>query len=88
MPVTDELDDFLEDLPPPGSQLLFEDSPSESQIAFGQVQELATPTQHFIQPLRQTQLKNEFQLYKDFNKLTYQQCKSFERFGSIRIDPD
>ena len=76
MPFNDDLDDFDDDLPPPQSQALFETAEqSSSQIAFQEVQDLCTPTQHNIKPMRQTKLENEFYLYKTFDKIAYKQCK-------------
>ena len=88
LPFNDELDDFLDELPPPESQSLFNnDEPTESQMIFNEIQELATPTQNLLAPLRKTQLQNEFQQYKNFNKLTYQQCKYRSIAIDRRIDP-
>ena len=75
LPVDDDLDDFTDELPPPQSQPLFENEPTSTQFAFQELQEICTPTQHIIKPIRQTQLENEFELYKTFNKQAYQQCK-------------
>ena len=74
--MNDDLDDFDDDLPPPQSQSLFDPcEPSSTEIAFREVQELCTPTQHNIKPMRQTQLESEFYLYKTFDKIAYKQCK-------------
>ena len=88
MAKNDEFDDFLDELPPPESQCLFDqDQPDESQIEFNEIQDLCTPTQNVLPPLRKTQLLNELQLYRTFNKLTYQQCKYRSRSIDRWIDP-
>lgn len=56
-------------------------------MIFNDIQEMATPTQNQLAPLRKTQLQNEFQQYKNFNKLTYQQCKYRTMSIDRRIDP-